>query len=183
MIILPGPASQDLAKRLVAELKTRLVPVFFKKFPDGESYIRIEGDVQDRHVIVVQTTSPPQDERMMQLFLLASAAKKQGAQRITAVVPYFAYGRQDKIFLPGEAFSIKTVIDILKACGVTQIITINAHNPIALEGLKRCSFAVDGQERRGNSKGSRKYTQRHIRLHSNPKRPTHWKSQHRREDA
>jgi len=135
MIILPGPASQDLAKRLAAELKARLVPVFFKKFPDGESYIRIEGDVRGEHVIVVQTTSPPQDERMMQLFLLASTARNQGAQGITAVVPYFAYSRQDKIFLPGEAFSVKTVIDILKVCGVTQTITINAHNPMALKGF------------------------------------------------
>jgi len=137
MIILPGPASPDLANRLAKELKARLVPVFFKKFPDGESYIRIEGDVYDEEVVIVQTTSPPQDERMMQLFLIVSAAKNQGAQRITAVVPYFAYSRQDKVFLPGEAFSAKTVVDMLKTCGVTQIITVNAHNPAALN-----SFAV-----------------------------------------
>jgi ribose-phosphate pyrophosphokinase len=135
MIILPGPASPNLANRLAKELKARLVPVFFKKFPDGESYIRIEGDVHDEEVVIVQTTSPPQDERMMQLFLIASAAKNQGAQRITAVVPYFAYSRQDKVFLPGEAFSAKTVVDMLKTCGVTQIITVNAHNPAALNSF------------------------------------------------
>jgi ribose-phosphate pyrophosphokinase len=135
MIILPGPASQDLAKRLAGELKARLIPVFFKKFPDGESYIRIDGDVQDEDVAIVQTTSPPQDERMMQLFLLASATKNQDARRIRTVVPYFAYNRQDKIFLPGEAFSAQTVVDILKTCGISQIITVNAHNPAALEGF------------------------------------------------
>lgn len=135
MIILPGPASQDLAKRLAVALKTRLVPVFFKNFPDGESYIRIDSDIQDEDVIIVQTTSPPQDEKMMQLFLMSSAAKDQGAQRITAVVPYFAYSRQDKIFLVGEVFSAKTVVDILKTCGVTQIITVNAHNPAVLESF------------------------------------------------
>ncbi len=131
MIILPGPASQDLAKRLASELKARLVPVFFKKFPDGESYIRIDGDVQDEDAVIVQTTSPPQDERMMQLFLLASAAKNNAA-RITAVVPYLAYSRQDRVFLPGEAFSAKTVIDLLRTCGVTRIITVNTHNPAVL---------------------------------------------------
>jgi ribose-phosphate pyrophosphokinase len=135
MIILPGPASQDLANRLASELKTKLIPVFFKKFPDGESYVRIDCDIRGENVVIVQTTSPPQDERMMQLFLTASAARDNGAKRITAVVPYFAYSRQDKIFLPGEAFSAKTVVDLLKACGITEIITVNAHNPTALKNL------------------------------------------------
>lgn len=133
MIILPGPASQDLANRLASELKAKLIPVFFKKFPDGESYVRIDSDVQGEDAVIVQTTSPPQDERMMQLFLTASAAKDNGAKKITAVVPYFAYSRQDKVFLPGEAFSAKTVVDLLKTCGATQIITVNAHNPTALK--------------------------------------------------
>jgi ribose-phosphate pyrophosphokinase len=135
MIILPGPASGDLAGRLAVELKARLIPVVFKKFPDGESYLRIDGDVQDEDVAIVQTTSPPQDERMMQLFLLASAAKNQGAHRIAAVVPYFAYSRQDKVFLLGEVFSAKIVVDLLEACGVDQIITVNAHNPEALKSF------------------------------------------------
>lgn len=135
MIILPGPASRDLASRLAVELKAGLVTVFFKKFPDGESYIRIDGDVQDEDVVIVQTTSPPQDERVMQLFLLASAAENHGANRITAVVPYLAYSRQDRVFLPGEALSAKMVVNLLKACGVDQIITVDSHNPAALETL------------------------------------------------
>lgn len=135
MIILPGPASRDLGDHLAVELKSTLVPVFFKKFPDGESYIRIDGDVQGEDVVIVQTTSPPQDERMMQLFLLLSAARDQNAQRITAVVPYFSYSRQDRTFLPGEAFSVKTVIDILETCRVDKIITVNSHNPAALKSF------------------------------------------------
>ncbi|MCK4633531.1 ribose-phosphate pyrophosphokinase [Candidatus Bathyarchaeota archaeon] len=135
MIILPGPSSQELANRLAVELRTRLIPVFFKRFPDGESYIRIEGDVKDEDVVVVQTTSPPQDERMMQLFLITSAARDQGAQRITAVVPYFGYSRQDKVFLKGEAFSAKTIVELLKTCGVTQIVTLDAHNPSTLSSF------------------------------------------------
>ena len=135
MIVLPGPASQELANRLAVELRARLIPVFFKRFPDGESYIRIEGDVKDEDVVVVQTTSPPQDERMMQLFLITSAARDQGAQRITAVVPYFGYSRQDKVFLKGEAFSAKTIVELLKTCGVTQIVTLDAHNPSTLSSF------------------------------------------------
>ncbi len=135
MIILPGPASQELANLLAVELRTRLIPVFFKRFPDGENYIRIEGDVQDQDVVVVQTTSPPQDERMMQLFMITSAARDQGAQRITAVVPYFGYSRQDKVFLKGEAFSAKIMVDLLKACAVSEIITIDSHNPATLDSF------------------------------------------------
>lgn len=133
MIILPGPASEGLASRLAAELETRLVPVSSKSFPDGESYIRIEGDLTGEEVVIVQTTSPPQDKRMMQLFLMASEARDQGASNILAVIPYFAYSRQDKAFLSGEAQSAKTMMSILKACGVTQIVTVNAHNPEALK--------------------------------------------------
>ncbi len=85
--------------------------------------------------MIVQTTSPPQDERIMQLFLLASAAENHGANRITAVVPYLAYSRQDRVFLPGEAFSAKMVVTLLRTCGVDQIITVDAHNPATLETL------------------------------------------------
>jgi ribose-phosphate pyrophosphokinase len=135
MKILSGPASPNLCKSLAAELETNLVPVHFKKFPDGESYVRIVGNVENQEVAIVQTTSPPQDERLMQLFLMSSAAKHNGAKTITAVLPYFAYSRQDKIFLPGEAFSVKTIVDILETCGVNQIISINAHSPDALTSL------------------------------------------------
>ncbi len=135
MIVLPGPASKDLATRLALELEARLIPVFFKKFPDGESYLRIDGDIRGEDTVIVQTTCPPQDERLMQLFLLASAAECHGAERITAVVPYLAYSRQDKVFLPGEALSIKVVVDMLKTCGARRLITLNAHNPAVLRTL------------------------------------------------
>jgi len=135
MLILPGPSSPNLAHVLAKTLRTRLVPVFFKKFPDSENCLRIDGDIRDEDVVIVQTTSPPQDERMMQLFLLSSAAKSQGARTITAVVPYFAYCRQDQAFIPGEAFSVKILVDLLKVCGVTKIITVDAHNPAVLRSL------------------------------------------------
>ncbi len=132
MIILPGPASQNLADSLTTELNVEQIPVSFKRFPDGENSIRINGNVKNEVVVIVQTTSPPQDERLMQLFLIASAAKHHGAQSITAVIPYFAYSRQDKIFLSGEAFSAKLIVDLLETCGVRQIVTVNAHNPATL---------------------------------------------------
>jgi ribose-phosphate pyrophosphokinase len=134
--IIPGPASKELGQKLAAHLHIETVPVFFKTFPDGESYIRFESQsLKNEDVAIVQTTSPPQDQRILQLLLMADNAKDMEAHSITAIVPYFAYSRQDKRFMPGEAFSIKTIVKMLQNCGVNRIITINVHNPTVLKNL------------------------------------------------
>jgi len=125
----------DLGREIAAQLKAKVVPVEFKRFPDGESYIRFEGDVKNEDVIIVQTTSPPQNENMIQLLLMADNAKDLGARDIAAVVPYFAYARQDTRFRSGEAFSAKTIVKLLQACGVNRIFTVNSHNPAVLKTL------------------------------------------------
>lgn len=137
MKIIPGPASQQLGERIAELLGLEAVPVAFKTFPDGESYIRFDVEsLQDEDVIIVQTTSPPQDQRLIQLLLMVGNALYMKASSITAVVPYFAYSRQDKRFLPGEAFSIKTIVKLFEDCGVNRIITVNAHNPAVLKTFK-----------------------------------------------
>ncbi len=136
MIVVPGPASLELGQKIAELLKTKVVPVEFKRFPDGESYIRFDGNVEAEDVIIVQTTSPPQNENFLQLFLMADNAKDMKARTITAVVPYLAYSRQDKRFRPGEAFSIKTIVTLLEACGVHRIITVNAHNAKVLRDFR-----------------------------------------------
>ncbi len=136
MIVIPGPASQELGQKIAELLKTKVVPVEFKRFPDGESYIRFDGKIETEDVIIVQTTSPPQNENLLQLFLMADNAKDMKARTITAVVPYLAYSRQDKRFRSGEAFSIKTIVTLLEACGVHGIITVNVHNPEILKAFR-----------------------------------------------
>jgi len=134
--IIPGPASKELGEKLAEHLHAETVPVFLKTFPDGESYIRFETQsLKNEDVVIVQTTSPPQDQRLIQLLLMADNAKDMEARSITAVVPYFAYGRQDKRFLPGEAFSAKTIVRALENCGVNRMITINVHNPTILKNF------------------------------------------------
>ena len=136
MKIIPGPASKELGEKLAEHLHAETVPVFLKTFPDGESYIRFETQsLKNEDVVIVQTTSPPQDQRLIQLLLMADNAKDMEARSITAVVPYFAYGRQDKRFLPGEAFSAKTIVRALENCGVNRMITINVHNPTILKNF------------------------------------------------
>jgi ribose-phosphate pyrophosphokinase len=136
MIIIPGPASQELGRKIAELLKLETVPVEFKRFPDGEFYIRLDGEVENKDVTIVQTTGPPQNENLVQLLLMADTAKDLGAKSITAVVPYFAYARQDQRFRLGEAFSVKTVVKLFQTCGVSRILTVNSHNPAVLKTLQ-----------------------------------------------
>jgi ribose-phosphate pyrophosphokinase len=127
MKIILGPASKELGERIAELTGFEKVPVAHKTFPDGENYIRLEGTFQDDHVVIVQTTSPPQDTKLVQLAFMADAAKRNGARKVTAAVPYLAYARQDKIFLQGETISIETVAQMLKVAGVDALLTVNIH--------------------------------------------------------
>ena len=135
MIIVPGPSSTNLGRKMAEILEAKLVSVAFKKFPDGESYLRFEEEVAGEEVVVVQSTGPPQDTSLIQLLILIDAAKDLGAKRVTAVVPYLAYARQDKRFLPGEAISIQTVGKLLKAAGVDELLTVNVHEEKVLKNF------------------------------------------------
>jgi ribose-phosphate pyrophosphokinase len=137
MKVIAGPASAQLGERIARLRKAEVVPVFFKAFPDGESYLRFETEsLKGEDVVVVQTTSPPQDQRLIQLLLICHNALDLGAKRVTAVVPYFAYNRQDKRFLVGEVFSVKTIVRLLHCCGVCRIVTVNAHSPSVLKSFE-----------------------------------------------
>src|SRR5437773_6444333 len=109
--VVGGSASVPLAKGIARELSSGYVEVAFERhpggFPDGEQYVRLLGSVAGDHVVLVQTTHP--DPMIVEFLLLADAIRDAGARQITAVVPYFGYGRQDKRFLDGEAISAKTI--------------------------------------------------------------------------
>ena len=127
MKVILGPASKQLGEKIAELLNVKTIQVASKSFPDGELYIRLEDSLQDEEAVIVQTTSPPQDTKLLQLALLTDAAKRNGATKITAVIPYLAYARQDRIFLKGEALSIETIARMLKAAGVDKMITVNIH--------------------------------------------------------
>src|SRR3989454_11884290 len=111
MKVVGGSASVALARGIAKEVHAGSVDVAFEKhpggFPDGERYVRLLGSVAGEHVVLVQTTHP--DPMIVEFLLLADAIRDAGARRITAVVPYFGYGRQDKRFLDGEPISAKTI--------------------------------------------------------------------------
>lgn len=127
MIVVPGPSSQSLGKKIAENLNAKTVDVNLKAFPDGEYCLRFEGEVAGEEVVVVQTTGAPQDSNVMQLLLMLDAAKDLGAKKVTAVVPYLAFARQDKRFLAGEVISAHTLVKLIEACGVDKFITVNIH--------------------------------------------------------
>jgi ribose-phosphate pyrophosphokinase len=127
VIVAPGPASQNLGKKIAETLSANVVPVNLKTFPDGEYCLRFDSDLKNEEVVVVQSTGPPQDVNILQLLMMVDAAKDLGAEKVTAVVPYTAFARQDKRFLPGEAVSMATVIKLIEACGTDRFLTVNIH--------------------------------------------------------
>ena len=130
-MIIGGSASQDLAAHVARELGEELGYVETKKFPDGERYLRITGDIPEE-VTVIQSTGYPQDENLMELLFMISNLKDLGAKKVRAVVPYMGYARQEKRFNPGETISAKIICQLIEAAGADEFITFNIHEECVL---------------------------------------------------
>ncbi|MEK7186265.1 MAG: ribose-phosphate pyrophosphokinase [Patescibacteria group bacterium] len=128
MKVFSGSSNKPLAEKIAKQLGVSLSPCEIFIFPDGERRVRLEENVVDEDVIIVQTFSPHPDTHIMELFFLVDAAKRSGAKSITAVVPYLGYQRQDHVFRDGEAVSLNVVIKTLEASGVDKIITFDLHS-------------------------------------------------------
>jgi len=137
MIVVPGPSSIMLGKRIAMELTVDPNPVDHRIFPDGESYIRLTSPVEGEIAVIVQTTSPPQDTHMMQLLMMTCTASELGAEKVICVVPSLAYSRQDKRFLEGEALSLNIVIGLLEEAGAHRLIVVDVHNSGSLQRIQR----------------------------------------------
>ena len=136
MIIIPGPASTELGKKIARELGLEPEPFGYRLFPDGESYIKLNSSVAGETVVLVQTTAPNPDTRLMQLLVMARTARDFGARHIIACVPYLAYMRQDKRFLDGEALSFDIVLGLLEDSGVDDLLVVDLHSEESLRKLQ-----------------------------------------------
>lgn len=134
-MVVAGPASRVLARRLASELGAVLIEAEAKVFPDGESYIRIARAVEGEDVVAVQSCYPPQDKHLVELLLLVNTISELGASKVIAAAPYLAYSRQDKRFLEGEAVSGRLVLRMIAAAGAHGLVTVDIHN----EGLLKMS--------------------------------------------
>jgi ribose-phosphate pyrophosphokinase len=130
--VIPGNAHPSLAGQLARELGESPAGVEVGSFADGEVRVRITDDVRGTHAVIVQPTGPPVNDNLVVLALMADAAKAAGATRVTAVVPYFGYARQDRREHPGEPRSAQVTGRLLAAVGIDHLVTLDLHSP-ALE--------------------------------------------------
>jgi len=107
MNVIAGSASIGLGEKVARVLGEDFIRPHVERFPDGELYVRIDGDVDDE-VVLIQTTYP--NEKIIELFLLQDALREMGVKKIITVIPYFGYSRQDKIFKEGEAISARAMV-------------------------------------------------------------------------
>lgn len=126
MMLLAGTANPALASRIADELGQPLCEVTIKRFADGEIFVRIDENVRGQDVYVIQSTNPPA-ENLLELLLLIDAAKRASAARVTAVVPYFGYARQDRKDQPRVSIAAKLVANLIVAAGADRLITIDLH--------------------------------------------------------
>jgi len=127
LLIFSGNANRKLAGDICRFLKVKLADASVDRFSDGEIHVKINENVRGHDVFVVQPTSAPSNENLMELLILIDALKRASAQRITAVLPYFGYARQDRKDQPRVAITAKLVANILTVAGADRILTIDLH--------------------------------------------------------
>jgi ribose-phosphate pyrophosphokinase len=126
-IIFSGNSNIYFADAICDYLKRSLGAAEIKTFSDGEIQIEIEENVRSKDVFVIQSTCKPVNDHLMELLLMIDALKRSSAKRITAVIPYFGYARQDKKVAPRVPISAKLVADLLTTAGANRIITMDLH--------------------------------------------------------
>lgn len=126
LLLLSGTANVGLSVEISECLKQPLCQVTVERFADGEIFVRIDENVRGRDVFIMQPTCPPA-ENILELLLLLDAAKRASAARITAVIPYFGYARQDRKDQPRVAISAKLMADLITRAGADRVLSIDFH--------------------------------------------------------
>ena len=125
--IFSGRANRPLAENIAKHLGVALGKLNLGNFPDGETSVRIDEDVRGRDVFIVQPTCPPVNENLMELLVILDAFKRASPARITAVIPYFGYARQDRKDAGRVPISAKLVADLLTAAGTNRVLCLDLH--------------------------------------------------------
>ncbi len=126
MLLLAGTANRPLAEEIAESMGLPLGDVTIKRFADGELFVRINQNARGRDVFIIQPTPPPADN-LMEALLLIDAAKRASAARITLVVPYYGYARQDRKDQPRVAISAKLVANLMVAAGAERVLGMDFH--------------------------------------------------------
>ena len=125
--IFSGNANPELAKAVAKQLKVPVGEAHVGRFPDGEIQIQIMENVRGADVFILQPTSEPANDNLMELLLIIDALRRASAQRITPVIPYFGYGRQDRKAQPRVPISSKLVSNLITVAGADRVLTMDLH--------------------------------------------------------
>lgn len=128
MKIVSGNSNRPLADEVVKHLGLNLTQATFRHFTDHELFIEIQENVRGEDIFLVQSTSCPANDNLMELLIALDALKRGSAKRITAVLPYFGYARQDRKTSPRSPISAKLVANLLTVAGATRILTFDLHS-------------------------------------------------------
>lgn len=122
-----GNSNPSLAREICDYLGTPLGNATVNSFPDGESFVRIEENIRGMDVFIIQSTSNPANQNLMELFIMIDAARRASANRITAVIPFYGYARQDRKDQPRVPITSKLVANLLVSAGASRVITVDLH--------------------------------------------------------
>jgi ribose-phosphate pyrophosphokinase len=125
--IFSGTSNLPLAGSIAKSIGMELGKCTVTTFPDGETFVKIEENVRGEDVFVVQSTSPPTNHHLMELFIIMDALRRASASRITAVIPFYGYARQDRKDQPRVPITAKLVANLIVAAGANRILTMDLH--------------------------------------------------------
>ena len=127
MVIFSGTAHPNLARRIADFVEQPLGAVDVKRFPDGEIFVKIAENIRGQDVFIIQPTCPPPNENLMELLIMVDAVRRASAARITAVIPYFGYARQDRKDQPRVPITAKLVANLIAAAGTDRVLAMDLH--------------------------------------------------------
>ncbi len=127
MKIFAGTSNQRLANAISQSIGIELGKCTVSAFPDGETFVKIDENVRGQDVFIVQSTSPPTNHHLMEMFIMMDALRRASALRITAVLPFYGYARQDRKDQPRVPITAKLVANLLVAAGANRVLTMDLH--------------------------------------------------------
>ena len=127
MKIFSGTANQPLAEKICQSIGIELGKCTVSAFPDGETFVKIDENVRGEDVFLVQSTSPPTNHYLMEMFIMMDALRRASASRITAVLPFYGYARQDRKDQPRVPITAKLVANLIVAAGANRVLTMDLH--------------------------------------------------------
>ena len=150
LAIFAGSSNPTLAEGIAVALGVALGERMMERYPDGELHVELQESVRGRDVFLVQPTAPPVEEHLLELLLLADACHRAGARRLTAVIPYFGYARQDRRVSGRQPVGARVVADLIGTSAVERVVAVDLHSaaveaalPVPLEHLSAVPLLAD----------------------------------------